>query len=72
MNLPDILSEQVATKWDAFRRALAMDLGIEQLLGDIREQAQRVFALSDFVATCCARHPVLIADLVASGDLRRS
>ena len=40
-------------------------------LCDIREQAQRVFAFSDFVAANCARNPALLADLVASGDLRR-
>ena len=72
MNLPEILSAHVAAKWDAFSRALARDSAIAHQLGDIREQAQRVFAFSDFVSANCARNPALLADLVASGDLWQS
>ena len=70
--LPDILVQDLERKWEAFAQSSAkhkIDLPQNpQILGAL----QRVFAFSDFVAENCTRQPVLISDLIESGDLQRS
>jgi glutamate-ammonia-ligase adenylyltransferase len=67
--LPPMLSEKVEQDWESFRSA-AGDAGVaiphnEDLIAVLK----RVWACSDFVSTSCRRDPVLLADLVDSGDL---
>ena len=71
-DLPDILVQDLQSKWEALEQSCAQhkirlpqDPQIFQLL-------QRAFAFSDFVAANCIRHPALISDLTESGDLKKS
>jgi glutamate-ammonia-ligase adenylyltransferase len=71
-NLPDILVQDLKSKWEALEQScsrhkirLPQDPQVLQVL-------QRVFAFSNFVAENCIRHPALISDLIVSGDLQRS
>jgi [glutamine synthetase] adenylyltransferase / [glutamine synthetase]-adenylyl-L-tyrosine phosphorylase len=69
--LPDALKSDARQKWDAVVAA-ATDADIPLPDNDPHvSDIQTVFALSDFVAKACARNPVLLADLLDSGDLER-
>ncbi len=68
------LSEKLATeagqKWEALQDA-ARELGVvfseDVFCGSLRP----VFAFSDFVSQSCIRYPLMLQDLVQSGDLFR-
>ena len=69
--LPDILKQDLKTKWEAFKNSsnkAKLNLPQDpQTLTALR----RVLALSNFVAENGIRAPALISDLVDSGDLLR-
>jgi len=71
-DLPQILSEEEERKWSEFRRAT--DIAGIAMPDDSAfvDAAKRVFLFSDFIFRNCTRRPELLADLVQSGDLRRS
>ena len=66
--LPQALRDEVARHWEAFGAA-ARTAGVEPPAGAALAQLVTVWACSDFVARACIGEPVLLADLVASGDL---
>jgi len=71
-NLPDILVQDLASKWEAFEQSCAQHkISLPQDPQTLLV-LQRVFVFSDFVAENCIRHPALISDLIESGDLQRS
>ncbi|MGD9174695.1 MAG: bifunctional [glutamate--ammonia ligase]-adenylyl-L-tyrosine phosphorylase/[glutamate--ammonia-ligase] adenylyltransferase, partial [Desulfobacterales bacterium] len=69
--LPDILQEDLETKWEAFKDS-SKKAGIN-LSQDpqIIVALKRVLALSNFFAENGIRDPALISDLINSGDLQR-
>jgi glutamate-ammonia-ligase adenylyltransferase len=69
--LPDILQEDLETKWEAFKDS-SKKAGIN-LSQDpqILVALKRVLALSNFFAENGIRDPALISDLINSGDLQR-
>ena len=68
------LSEKLATeagqKWEALQGA-ARELGIVFSEDDFGGSLRPVLAFSDFVSQSCARYPLMLQDLVQSGDLFR-
>jgi glutamate-ammonia-ligase adenylyltransferase len=69
--LPDILVQDLENKWEEFKQsseANEIDLPKDR---QILNALQRVFAFSDFVAKNCTRNPLLLSDLICSGDLQR-
>ena len=70
-NLPKPLTEDYQSRWQAFQSATDA-AGIPPVTHpEVLQSIDQVFAFSDFVAASCAREPVLLADLVDSGDLNR-
>jgi glutamate-ammonia-ligase adenylyltransferase len=65
--VPPVLAEPCRRRWQEHREALA-DLH----RGDWLASLPRVWACSDFVARTCERHPAVLVDLVAGGDLQRA
>ena len=69
--LPEALWSDARQKWDTVAAA-ATEANIPLPDDDAQvTDIQTVFALSDFVAKTCARRPILLADLLESGDLER-
>jgi len=70
-DLPDILNEDLQRKWETFKGS-STKAGLN-LTQDPRilDALQRVFVFSNFVAENGIRNPVLISDLIDSGDLQR-
>jgi [glutamine synthetase] adenylyltransferase / [glutamine synthetase]-adenylyl-L-tyrosine phosphorylase len=71
-NLPNILVQDLESKWEAFEQSCAQHKISLPQDPQLLQALQRVFAFSDFVAKNCIRQPVLICDLIESGDLQRS
>ena len=71
-NLPNILVPDLESKWEAFEQSCAQHKISLPQDPQLLQALQRVFAFSDFVAKNCIRQPVLICDLIESGDLQRS
>ena len=74
MDLPPGLPSQLAAdcraRQVAFEQAAnGIDLPVDAAFA---EALKRVFACSDFACKLCVQHPDLLAELAASGDLRRS
>jgi len=70
--LPPILADEEKRKWDAFCQAsdrAGIAVPEDSALIDT---ARRAFLFSDFISGCCTRRPVLLAELLDSGDLKRS
>ena len=67
--VPEALRASAQAQYDHYREAaLAAGLRpVEQV--DFVAAMRRVCAASEFVAEACARHPELLAELLASGDL---
>ena len=70
--LPDILVQDLESKWEAFEQSGAQHKISLPQDPQTLQVLQRVFAFSDFVAENCIRHPALISNLIESGDLQRS
>ena len=70
-DLPDILVQDLESKWEAFEKSCDQDKISPPRDGPILQALQRVFAFSNFVADSCVRDPSLLADLIDSGDLQR-
>ena len=70
--LPDILVQDLESKWEAFEQSGAQHKISLPQDPQTLQVLQRVFAFSDFVAENCIRHPALISNLIESGDLKRS
>jgi glutamate-ammonia-ligase adenylyltransferase len=70
--LPDILVQDLESKWEALEQSCAQHKINLPQDPQILQVLQRVLAFSDFVAENCIRHPALISDLIERGDLRRS
>jgi glutamate-ammonia-ligase adenylyltransferase len=71
-DLPEILQAQAQRRWQEFCQA-SQDQNI--IMPDNPEFiriAQQVFTFSDFVSKACIREPMLLKDLVNSGDLEKS
>jgi glutamate-ammonia-ligase adenylyltransferase len=70
-DLPEILSQNLEEKWDAF--CIAAKNAHAQLPDDpeILTGLRRVFAYSDFVARSCIQKPEMLVDLISTGDLQR-
>lgn len=69
--LPDILTPDIERKWEAFKNSSKKtNLNLSQN-PQILNALRRVFAFSNFVADNCIRDPVLVSDLIDSGDLQR-
>ncbi|MEO6696864.1 MAG: bifunctional [glutamate--ammonia ligase]-adenylyl-L-tyrosine phosphorylase/[glutamate--ammonia-ligase] adenylyltransferase [Gammaproteobacteria bacterium] len=69
INLPAPLREQVKRHWHAFVDA-ASEIGVAAPAHpDVLKVLYRVWACSEFVAQNCIRDPVLLTDLLHSGDL---
>ena len=70
-DLPEILSQNLEEKWDAFY--IAAQKAHTQLTDDpeILTALRRVFTFSDFVARNCIQKPEMLADLISTGDLQR-
>ncbi|MDX1707295.1 MAG: bifunctional [glutamate--ammonia ligase]-adenylyl-L-tyrosine phosphorylase/[glutamate--ammonia-ligase] adenylyltransferase [Desulfobacterales bacterium] len=69
--IPDILKPDLETKWAAFKNSSQQaNIHLPQD-PHLLDSLQRVFALSNFVADNCIREPVLISNLIDSGDLQR-
>ncbi len=56
-------------KWQALEVAAAANGITLSISAKLQQAARRVFAFSDFVTETCIRNPLLLADLVDSGDL---
>ncbi len=70
--LPPLLSDEEKQKWAAFCQA-AGHAGIDISDDSVPvHDARRAFLFSDFISGNCTRRPALLADLVHSGDLRRT
>ena len=70
-DLAQEMMEDSQSKWDAFREA-AKDANISLWDdSDFIEVLKIVFGFSNFIAGSCTHNPVILADLVQSGDLHR-
>ena len=69
--LPDILVQDLERKWEEFKQSSATNKVNLPKDRQILKALQRVFAFSDFVAQNCIRNPLLLSDLISSGDLQR-
>ncbi len=70
-DLPAELAADFRRKWDSFEQACetaAVDLSN---LSTISQTLPHVFLFSDFIAHSCIRDPLLLVDLIGSGDLTR-
>jgi [glutamine synthetase] adenylyltransferase / [glutamine synthetase]-adenylyl-L-tyrosine phosphorylase len=69
---PDPLEEKAAEKWAAFSDAA--DEETPRLLEEkhLTGLARKVFSFSDFIFENCLRSPLLLKELVLSGDLSKS
>ena len=69
--LPDILVQDLERKWEAFRQSSATNQVNLPKDRQVLKVLQHVFAFSDFVAKNCTRNPLLLTDLICSGDIQR-
>ena len=69
--LPDILVQDLERKWEAFRQSSATNQVNLPKDRQVLKALQHVFAFSDFVAKNCTRNPLLLTDLICSGDIQR-
>jgi glutamate-ammonia-ligase adenylyltransferase len=68
-NLPHELINDSQRKWDEFCYAAThADISLPDD-SEFIEVSKRVFAFSNFIARSCTRNPVMLADLIQSGDL---
>ncbi|MEJ2060260.1 MAG: bifunctional [glutamate--ammonia ligase]-adenylyl-L-tyrosine phosphorylase/[glutamate--ammonia-ligase] adenylyltransferase [Gammaproteobacteria bacterium] len=67
--LPESLRQGFLHHWERFEQAVA-EAGID--LPALPDSLPLVWAVSDFAAQTCTRYPELLADLLGSGDLRRT
>ncbi len=68
-DLPEALRPDLEDRLTAFAGAVR-DAGIDpQVFAGVSQSLARVFACSDFVAASCTRHPELLPELIAGGDL---
>ena len=66
--LPAALAGTARERYAALRESVGNTLpGLDELPGD----AARVLACSEYVAHNCTRHPAMLRELLAGGDLRR-
>ncbi len=65
--IPHHLESPATARW----QALAEDPAVAPLDPGLAEEGPRVFAASEFVAQACSRHPGMLGELAASGDLVR-
>ncbi|MCB1759274.1 MAG: bifunctional [glutamate--ammonia ligase]-adenylyl-L-tyrosine phosphorylase/[glutamate--ammonia-ligase] adenylyltransferase [Gammaproteobacteria bacterium] len=72
MNLHEELAEEYRKNWHEWCEALADRSLPCDLNGQLRQQLQRVWEGSDYVAQHCIRDPQMLADLAGRGDLERS
>ncbi len=70
-DLPDILKKDLEIKWEAFKNSSEKAKLNPPQNPQMQITLRRVFALSNFVADNCIRDPVLISELIDSGDLER-
>ncbi|TRZ52152.1 bifunctional glutamine synthetase adenylyltransferase/deadenyltransferase, partial [bacterium] len=73
-SIPEELLPDLNNKLDSFKTAFK-DTGIDFDIEKDQEffsELKFVFALSDFIAKSCIRTPALFAELLGSGDLKRS
>jgi len=63
------LAKEADAKWQALQAAAVENGMTLSLSAELQQAARRVFAFSDFVAETCIRNPLLLMDLVDSGDL---
>jgi len=70
--LPMVLREAVQNQWADFTAAIAATEIASPVLNDrLLNELCRVWACSEFVARHCVRQPLLLLDLLNSGDLHR-
>ncbi len=67
--LSPALREEVDRHWQDYLEAAAQAKAPVPAHPDFLAVLRRVWAMSPFVARSCGRHPDLLADLLASGDL---
>jgi glutamate-ammonia-ligase adenylyltransferase len=69
---PDQHPESLARRRWADCLEAAADAGVELPRETLEPQALQVFEASEFAALACVRHPAMLRDLWASGDLARA
>jgi glutamate-ammonia-ligase adenylyltransferase len=67
--IPADLTREADVKWRALEVAAAANGTTLSLSAKLQQAARRVLAFSDFIAETCIRNPLILADLVDSGDL---
>jgi len=67
--LPAAVQEAASSRWQNYVEAAQAAETRIPADADFQACACRVFAVSQFVAECCARRPQLLAELLDSGDL---
>jgi len=75
MSFPSIPKELIPllnNKLDSFHTALQESGIYIKLDSDFLPELKTVFALSDFIAQSCIRNPLVLSDILTSGDLKRS
>jgi glutamate-ammonia-ligase adenylyltransferase len=71
VTLPAELAAKAAERWNSFLEAAASSGVSVPDDRDITATAETICAWSQFVAGNCIRHPDLLADLIATGDIKR-
>nr|VFK59028.1 MAG: glutamate-ammonia-ligase adenylyltransferase [Candidatus Kentron sp. TUN]VFK67576.1 MAG: glutamate-ammonia-ligase adenylyltransferase [Candidatus Kentron sp. TUN] len=71
LSLPSVFQDLARRRLRAFQEKVKVSEVIENLL-DLPIDTHRVWACSDFVSNTCIRNPMLIVDLMETGDLLRS